>query len=149
MEKDLEGLAKAIDKFVERLTKEMVEAGNEIGELLETSVKDAVETQSLPLEGLTPEWAAYKEKHGLDSRVLISTGDMINSINFKFSKGDIISGHIGDLTLDSNLKWLALAHEYGLGTNRARPFISATVENIKEETEAILYRSLQKALKGS
>lgn len=148
MDKDLLEASKDIDKFIERLKKEMSDVGKEIGELLEQKVKDAIETQSLPLEGLTPEWAKYKEAHGLDPRTLIATGDMVNSITFSFEPGEVESGHIGNLSLDGSMKWLALAHEFGLGTNKARPFITPTVEGMKEEADAIIQKGLEKALKG-
>lgn len=74
--------------------------------------------QRLPLKKLSPQYLAWKKKQGLDSRILIASGDYVSEIKARRrAGGTIIEVGLPDkIHPDSGLtyKALARAHEYGV-----------------------------------
>ena len=139
--------AKRIEAFVGSLESEIKEAGEEFATAFTKKVKENIETQALPWEPLTEKWQEYKARHGLDPRILISTGGMVGAIDFEYNEGDG-DNVLGYVTVGSGYEELAIIHEYGTSTIPPRPFIAPTVHEMEDKAEEIFNKAIQDALEG-
>lgn len=98
------------------------DALNDIQEIIEDEMDKAkeelvskIESQSLGLAGLSEKWERYKNTHGLDPRVLIATGDYIDS--FTVERKGKRTWQLYPKGNEQLAEWL----EYGTSTMPPRP----------------------------
>ncbi len=105
-------------------------------------LKDHFESQDLNLEPLSQWYSQWKAKRGLDSRILIATGQMLREIGIHDDGSGKFVGIKGGKRHRSgiDIALLALLHEYG-STARgvpARPVYRVTVQELKRELRAVV-----------
>jgi hypothetical protein len=106
-----------------------------IGEKITERIWDLIESQSIELEPLVEEYRQRKIREGYDERILIKTGDFLNSIKVTDieSNGDDLIVHIsvedGTTETGISMKELAGYLEYGTSDMIARqPFLRSWEE---------------------
>lgn len=114
--------------------------------LYASRLKENIESQSLPMAELNPQYLRYKSTHGLDTRKLIATGEYLDSIGVQIisdtkSHKRAFVGVPNDAEHKSgiDLKYLAEIMEYGTfdGTIQSRPHYRPTWEQVSPECRAI------------
>lgn len=89
----------------------------EEGDALAAKLQLNLLQQSLPMKDLTESYARWKERKALDPRILIATGEYVNSIAARRKAGgDIVDVSVPDETHEPSglsLKELGRIHEYG------------------------------------
>ncbi len=106
------------------------------------SLVQHIERQDLPLAPLNEWYRAWKEKRGLDTRILIATGEMLSNIKIYKTQqpGERFIGikggkrHRGGI----DMALLALIHEYG--TEHPRAAYRLTLQELKKELQTVLNR---------
>ena len=99
--------------------------------------------QDLNLKPLNEWYSEWKSKRGLDSRILIATGEMLSHVKqYQEDDGAFIGIRGGRTHRGSGLDvaLLALIHEYG-STKRgipARPVYRTTLRELKDKLKAIM-----------
>lgn len=81
----------------------------ELAEEAKQELVSAIENQEMAHTPLSESWSKYKEKHGLDSRILIATGQMVGAINVKH----LGAGSYGVVVEDKELEQQFIWNEYG------------------------------------
>jgi len=101
-----------------------------------------IKKQDLPLAPLNEWYRAWKEKRGLDTRILIATGELLSNIQIYKgpNKGERFIGvkggkqHKGGI----DMALLALIHEYG--TEHPRAAYRLTLQELKAQLQFTLDR---------
>lgn len=127
-------------------------------DLLEEA-QDIVRNQSYDWEPLSEDYRAFKEREGLDPRILIATEDYVSSFRWWVTEGGRIHFGPGPGThLPSGLpyKVLAMIHEFGTETVPARPLwrplLAAALrksEKFKKAYGEAVRKAAEKAASGS
>lgn len=101
-----------------------------------------IEEQGIEWKPLNPEYQAKKGLLGLDTRILIATGEYLSNIQIRsIYKTGKVTRHVGvdsrTIHTSSGLKMsdLAIIHEYGTSDGRvpARPHYSTTWDEVREK----------------
>lgn len=106
--------------------------------------------QDLPLKPLSAWYVEWKAQHGLDTRILIATGQMYDEIKeWPVGLGKTFVGiRQGTQHRESGLDvaLMALAHEYGDPESNlpARPVYRLTVEELKDKLQEVLQGIVKK-----
>lgn len=106
--------------------------------------------QDLPLAPLSRWYVEWKAQHGLDTRILIATGQMYDSIKeWPYGLGKVFVGiRQGEKHRQSGIDvaLMALAHEYGDPAQNlpARPVYRLTVEELKDKLQEVLNEIVRK-----
>src|SRR4030042_5229310 len=133
-----------IDKlpdFFHRLTDDLAQ---EISEEYYKRLKDHFLKQDLPLKPLSEWYKKWKERMGLDTRILLATHEMFNSAKVYhegFGKRFIgIKGGKIHKMAKIVVALLVLVHEYGRLDRSipARPVFRPTVDELKRELDSII-----------
>lgn len=102
------------------------------------------QSQDLPLAPLSAWYAEWKAQRGLDTRILIATGQMLDTIKeYPVIGGKTFVGiKEGTAHRDSGIDvaLIALVHEYGDPEHNlpARPVYRLTVEELKDKLHEVL-----------
>lgn len=131
-------LTQSLD-HIDELGEEIAQSNSEI---YHKALIDNISGQKLSWKPLTPGYLAGKGILGLDTRVLIATGEYLNNIDVRKVKqgGDKIRYHVGvdpDATHSSgiNMGFLALILEYGTSDGRipARSHYGETWSQVRKQ----------------
>jgi len=130
----------SMPKFISVLRKRIVQV---LASRYYDALKHHLESQDLPLAPLNDWYRQWKEKHGLDSRILIATGELMDNIKiYDIAIGKAFIGikggkqHKGGI----DMALLALIHEYGSVERGmpARPLYRLTFEELKSQLNTVL-----------
>ncbi|MFH0989839.1 MAG: hypothetical protein V1799_07475 [bacterium] len=105
---------------------------------------DHFKAQDLPLAPLSAWYKEWKVKRGLDTRILIATGQMLDSIKkspIKDGKAFVgIKGGKRHRGSKLDIALIALMHEYGDPARNvpARPVYRLTAEELKDKLQPVL-----------
>lgn len=117
--------------------------------LLEREIKQHLYKQDLPHQRLNAAYLAYKVRSGLSQQTLIATGTMARSITHEI-KDRGLSAFIGLLrkTGGEGQVLIGAVMEYGSKKRNipARPFITPTFAENKDEIVRLITEKLEKAL---
>lgn len=139
---DFEGLGKTLTqsvKNVDTIGTKIVESNSE---MYKKAVVDNIESQSIAWRPLNPDYKAGKGILGLDTRILVATGEYVNSIDIKElpPKGGKLHYHVGvdpNATHSSgiNMGLLSLVMEYGTADGRipARSHFGETWRQVRNK----------------
>lgn len=147
---DPERLGRILKQSVENVDKIGEELAKTNAEIYYEAVMDNITGQKLSWKPLTPGYLARKGILGLDTRVLIATGEYVNNIDIRKlpDRESKLRFHVGvdpDATHSSgiNMGLLSLILEYGTADGRipARPHFSATWSQVlkKVRTNTLKY----------
>lgn len=98
----------------------------ELAEETRDEIVNAIENQEMAHTPLSESWSAYKEKHGLDSRILIATGQMVGAIQVEH----LGAGSYGVVVPDTELEQQFIWNEYGTPHIPARHTWSVIAERV-------------------
>jgi hypothetical protein len=95
MSADTEAFIRQLSGFRMRLHTELLQTADTLGALLVGWTRDTILAQNF--HPLTPRYKSWKAKHGYDTRILLMTHQMFDSITYKrmSSSMALISGQIG------------------------------------------------------
>jgi hypothetical protein len=102
--------------------------------------------QDLPLRPLNEWYRQWKEKKGLDTRILIASGEMMGAIQlYNRGPGERFVGIKGGKKhrrSGLDVAFLALIHEYGTGRGsmQARPVYRLTLEGLRQHLGGVLQK---------
>jgi len=136
-----------LPEFFRRLTDELAQ---EIAEEYYERLKNHFMLQDLPLKPLSDWYKRWKQRMGLDTRILLATHEMFESVrvyNEGFGKRftGIKGGKIHKMA-KIDVALLALVHEYGRLDRSipARPVFRPTADELKKELDSIIRTKLKK-----
>lgn len=130
----------SMPKFVKTLQQRVVTG---IATRYHEALLQHLESQDLPLAPLNEWYRQWKESHGLDTRILIATGELMENIKiYDIAVGKAFVGvksgkqHKGGI----DMALLALIHEYGsVETGMpARPLYRLTLQELKSKLSSVL-----------
>jgi hypothetical protein len=125
-----------------------------MGEKITERIWDLIESQSIELEPLVEDYRQRKIREGYDERILIKTGDFLNSITITDinSDGDnlIVTIGVEDGTTETGLSMqeLALYLEHGTETMIARQPFFRSWEQIRKEVSSEVASRLKAEIGG-
>lgn len=140
-----------VGKTLKMLQKTFDKVGDEplkkCGELYLNLLKSKIEGQSLPWTPLSQYYLEYKIKKGLDTRVLIATGDYLSQLKVQEVKGSskgkqlFVGASPNDIHKPSGLSMEKIAQilEYGRADGKmpARPHFRPSWEEARPKCKAI------------
>lgn len=139
---DIGMIGRTLTQSVDHVDKIGEELAKSNAEIYHKALIDNITGQKLSWRPLTPSYLAGKGVLGLDTRVLIATGEYLGSIDIRKVKqgGDKIRYHVGvdpDATHSGGLNMgvLALVMEYGTADGRvpARPHYGVTWNQVRKQ----------------
>lgn len=131
----------------------------EIGTTYSDMVKDVIERQLYDWKPLSPKYRRFKERHGLDPRILIATHDYLDGIGVRRLKdGSVYVGVKRRRHKPSGLmlERLARIHEFGTRNKRVparphwRPVLSVIKRDLKQtraDLKTVAYVPVQEFLR--
>jgi hypothetical protein len=109
-------------------------------------LKFMIENQSLPLEPLSTKYQQYKSQHGLDPRILISTGEYIDSFTVtRVGNRTWILHPQGVSAKGVPMEQLGTMLEHGTADMPARPHWLFINETLRQD----VVKRIQKDIKGT
>lgn len=151
---DWKKLKKALNNLG-KFTDDIQEVGKKAGEYVELKIKDNIENQSLNLAPLAQEYWRRKIAEGYDPRILIRTGEYLDSIKIVDIQetGNGISIFVGveDGITETGISMSELATyiEYGTRKQPARLPITQSWEKMRSEVRRMIIEEIQVAFKGA
>lgn len=139
---DIGRVGRILTQSVEHIDKIGEELAQSNADIYYKALLDNISGQKLSFRPLTPSYLAGKGILGLDTRVLIATGEYLNSIDVRKVKqgGDKIRYHVGvdeDATHSGeiNMGVLALVLEYGTADGKipARSHYGVTWNQVRKQ----------------
>lgn len=126
-------------RFIETLKRRLM---SEVSQRYYDSLRYHFQQQDLNLEPLSAWYSEWKQKRGLDSRILIATGQMFDAIKIHDDGHDTFVGikrgkrHRSGI----DIALLALVHEYGSAARgvAARPVYRITLQELRAELDGVV-----------
>lgn len=117
-------------------------------------LQDNIKGQKLDFRPLNPQYVAFKERNGLSTKTLISTGEYVEKLTVvKSEQGNLVSYFIGAYsedeheasghTMDVIARWL----EYGTVNMPPIPHLNPSWEMYKHTFRRRLYKEVDKLLR--
>lgn len=139
----LTGLGARLEKEVDSETKRQVMRASQ-------AVKAGIEAQAFGHAPLNKDYREQKKNKGLDSRILIATGQYVRSITYwKEGKGSWVAGirrgatHSGGVDMAQLGKWL----EYGTKNMPARPHFRPIAREMRKGIKKGYSTAIRKAMR--
>jgi hypothetical protein len=137
----------SLPRFVQVLREKLA---SQIAQKYYDALTNHIRSQDLPLTPLNEWYKEWKAKKGLDTRILIATGELLDSIKiYDLGAGEKFVGvkggkqHRGGI----DMALLALVHEYGSVTRGvpARPAYRLTLVELKSELQTVINEIIKEA----